>query len=102
MDSINENLRKNQQKPKFTNPKQYNDGSNQNKHQRTDTKVSELPQKFEAFRGELINALSDELGDDAAEDKLNRHAAVIMGTKKFVERLVIDSITTTMGQTTEQ
>lgn len=59
-------------------------------------------EKFEAFRGELINALSDELGDDAAEDKLNRHAAVIMGTKKFVERLVIDSITTTMGQTTEQ
>lgn len=58
--------------------------------------------KFEAFREELINALSDELGDDAAEDKLNRHAAVIMGTKKFVERLVIDSITTTMGQTTEQ
>ena len=53
-------------------------------------------EKFEAFRGELINALSDELGDDAAEDKLNRHAAVIMGTKKFVERLVIDSITTTI------
>lgn len=53
-------------------------------------------EKFEAFREELINALSDELGDDAAEDKLNRHAAVIMGTKKFVERLVIDSITTTI------
>jgi hypothetical protein len=73
------------------------------------TNISEQTQKylnclkkFESFRGELINALSDELGDDAAEDKLNRHAAVIMGTKKFVERLVIDSITTTMGQTTEQ
>ena len=69
------------------------------------TNISEQTQKylncldkFEAFRGELINALSDELGDDAAEDKLNRHAAVIMGTKKFVERLVIDSITTTMGK----
>ena len=67
------------------------------------TKISEQTQKylncldkFEAFREELINALSDELGDDAAEDKLNRHAAVIMGTKKFVERLVIDSITTTI------
>lgn len=54
--------------------------------------------KFEAFRDELINALSEELGDDAAEDKLNRHAAVIIGTKKFVEHLVIDSITTTMGK----
>lgn len=67
------------------------------------TNISEQTQKylncldkFEAFREELINALSDELGDDAAEDKLNRHAAVIMGTKKFVERLVIDSITTTI------
>lgn len=56
-------------------------------------KYMECLDKFEDFQDHLLNAMSDEYGDDKADEILQKNSN-IHATKKYIGRLLVDSITT--------